>query len=165
MGGNPPAHRLPANVGSLNPEMVEEPPHILRRDLQAVLLPPWRTLGWPMAARIPQNQAVVSRQRRDWPGPHAGVAAQSRRSHERDPVTVALIAEMDAVDEGLWHGGTPPDRLRYVFTWRTDEAHVARRHVPLARGLTSMRYAVGAIQPACTPRAHRTTRLVSSRCA
>src|SRR5881397_1910615 len=91
--------------------MIEEAPQILRRDRHAVLLTLGRTLGLPMATRIPQNQAIVPRKRLDLPGPHAGVAAQSIRQHQGEPAAVAFIVEMDAVDVCAWHGGAPPDRL------------------------------------------------------
>src|SRR5919108_68669 len=95
---NAPAHRLSPNIGSVDAEMIEEPPQVLRRDLQAVLLTPWRTVGLPMPAWIPENQVMVPRKRLDLPGPHAGVAAQAIRQHQGETAAIALIVEMDAVD-------------------------------------------------------------------
>jgi hypothetical protein len=78
--------------------MIEEPPQILRRDLQAILLTLGRTVGLTMPAWIPENHVIVSRKRLDLPGPQAGVAAQSIGQHQGETVAVALIVEMDAID-------------------------------------------------------------------
>jgi hypothetical protein len=84
--------------------MIEEPPQILRRNLQAILLTLGRTVGLTMPAWIPENHLIVSRKRVELPGPQAGIAAQSIGQHQGEIVAVALIVEMDAVNRYAWHG-------------------------------------------------------------
>jgi hypothetical protein len=47
--------------------------------------------------------------------PHAGIAAQPVGQHQRNAAAVALIVQMNAVNVGSWHSGTPNlNRHRFV---------------------------------------------------